>query len=148
VTSRTDYSAEDWKLVLEGPTAAALFVLAADGGIPLSDALLIGEAYSDLRKQPVPSELVSAILGERPAVEHTRFHSPEEFRQACLVHLRAALEIVATHAASDEFESYKRFIRKVCDRAERAQRESRATLHLASGKRTALAEVRRELDLD
>ena len=147
MTSQADFSEGDWKLVLEGPTGAAMLVVTAQRGGSFVETLSIARAYSEARSRPGGSELVGSIVSAGPVVEHTRFHSTDEFRKACLAHLRCGLEVVAANATIDELDDYRQFILWLCERVAQAHREDSGGDRESSAEREALAEIHRELGL-
>jgi hypothetical protein len=148
MTSRTDFSDSEWALVLQGPTGAAMYVVAAQRGGAFDEALSMAQSYSDEKNRQGASELVSAIVAAKPVVPQTRFRSTDELSQTCLAHLRCGLEIVAARATFDELDHYKRFILSLCERVAQAHREEFRSAPVSTAEHAALAQIRRELDLN
>jgi hypothetical protein len=147
MTSRADFSEEEWRLVLEGPTGAAMLVVTAHRGGAFDETLAIAQSYADARRDHGASELVSSIVAVKPVIQHTRFRSTDEFRDACLTHLRRGLEVVAARATTEETDDYKRLIVNLCERVARAHNEGPGREAVSGTEHDAISEIRRELGL-
>ena len=119
MTTKSAFSPEEWKTVLEGPPSAGMIVITAAHGGMFRETVAMSKAYVEARGQPGETELVDEIVGAKPAMDHTRFHSPEELREKGLGHLRDAVALLQTKATPEELEGYRRFVlalaRKVAD---------------------------------
>jgi hypothetical protein len=49
VTAKADFSEEEWKQVLEGPTSAGLIVIASDRGGSIRETFSMAKAYAEAR---------------------------------------------------------------------------------------------------
>ena len=123
MTGKADFTAAEWETVLQGPPTAGLIVITAQRGGTLRETLAMTQSYVEARKQHGESELLDEIVSARPALDHTRYHSPEELKEAGLQHLRAAAELVAQKATADEADAYKRFVVDLATRVANAHRE-------------------------
>ena len=92
MTTKADFTAEEWENVLHGPPTAALIVITAQRGGTFRETLALTQSYVEARKQHGQSELLDEIVSSRPALDHTRYGSPQELKAAGLQHLRAAVE--------------------------------------------------------
>src|SRR5579862_4961395 len=127
MTTRSDFSPDEWKTVLEGPPSAGMIVItAAHGGI-FRETLAMSKAYVEARGQPGESELVDEIVATRPAMDHTRYHSPQELREQGLGHLRSAVAILAMKATPEELEGYRSFVLALARKVAAAHREGGQT---------------------
>jgi len=123
VTTKADFTAEEWESVLHGPPTAALIVITAERGGVFRETLALTQAYVEARKQHGQSELLDEIVSARPALEHSHAHSPEELKQAGLEQLRTAAEVVAQKATAAEADAYKRFVLDLAARVASAHKE-------------------------
>jgi hypothetical protein len=123
MTSKADFTPEEWETVLHGPTTAGLIVITAQRGGTFRETIAMAHSYADARKQHGQSELLDEIVSARPAVDHTRYHSPEELKDAGLQHLRDALALVAQKATPAETDAYKGFIVSLAQAVASAHRE-------------------------
>src|SRR5438445_888300 len=115
MTSKSDFTEEEWKTVLEGPPSAGVIVAAADRGGTFRESFAIAKAYVEARKEHGQSELLDAIESAKPEIDHSRFHSFEELKANGLSHLRDAVAVLERKATSDEVEAYRRFVLSVAE---------------------------------
>jgi hypothetical protein len=123
MTGKSDFTPEEWKLVREGPPSAGMIVLTAQRGGTFRETFAMAKAYEEARKQHGESELLDAIVSEKPEVDHTRYHSPDELKQAGLQRLRDAIELLESKASPEEVDDYKRFTLNLADKVANAHRE-------------------------
>src|ERR1700693_1588565 len=98
MTGKADFTAEEWETVLHGPPTAALIVITAQRGGTPRETLALTQADVEARRQHGQSELLDEIVSARPALDHTRYESPEQLRQAGLQHLSDAIKLVEQKA--------------------------------------------------
>ena len=109
--------------MLEGPASAGLIVvMAASGGI-FRETLAMSKAYGEARAMHVQSELLDEIVAAKPKVDHTRYHSLEELKDAGLQHLRTAVALLEAKATADEVDEYRRFVLALANKVAAAHRE-------------------------
>lgn len=128
MTGKADFTEDEWKLVLEGPPTAGVIVATAARGGTFREALAIGKAYVDARKQHGESELLDEIVSAKPEVDRSRFSSPEELKQHGLGLLRDAVALLERKATPEEVEGYRRFVVAVAERVGSAHREEGADI--------------------
>ena len=144
MTGKADYSEAEWTQVLEGPPSAGMLVMAAQRGGTLRESFAMAKAYTEARKQHGQSELIDAIVSAKPKMDHTRYHSAEELRTACLGHLGQAIGVLQGKAGPDEVDEYKRFVLAVAERVAAAHREDGQDVSPAE--RTAIDQITQALD--
>src|SRR5271170_6264659 len=109
MTAKSDFTDEQWDVVLEGPTSAGLIVITAQRGGTFRETVSMAKAYAEARQQHGRSELLDAIVAAKPEIDYTRYHSPEEIKEHCLAHLRDAVALLDGKATPEELDEYKRF---------------------------------------
>jgi hypothetical protein len=62
-------------------------------------------------------------VSEAPRIDRAEVHSPDELARHADEQLRAATEIVRTHAGPEELDDYRRFILSVARAVARAHKE-------------------------
>lgn len=124
MASKADFTAEEWKLVLEGPPSAGMLVITAQRGGTLRETFTMAKAYAEARQLHGQSELLDEIVAAKPVVDHTRYHSPEELQERCLAHLRDAVALLAAKATPAEREEYQQFIVNLAEKVAASHRES------------------------
>ena len=97
MTGKADFTADEWKLVVEGPPTAGLIVITAQRGGTFRETFSIGKSYIEARKRHGESELLDEIVSAKPELDRTHSHSPEELREHGLQQLRAAVELLKSN---------------------------------------------------
>ena len=121
MTTKAAFSPEEWKAVLEGPPAAGLIVITAARGGMFRETVAMSKAYAEARTEHGDSELLDEIVAAKPQTDHTRYHSAEELRDHGLRHLRDAVTLVDSKAATEERDDHP-VRRRACRRGPRAAR--------------------------
>lgn len=123
MTSKSDFTSEEWQLVLEAPPSAGMIVVTAQRGGSFRETIAIAKAYVEARQQHGESELLDEIVAAKPERDHTHYHSPEELKKHGLQHLRDAVALLERKAAPDEVDEYRRFIVTLSHKVAAAHRE-------------------------
>jgi hypothetical protein len=123
MTTKAAFSPEEWTAVLEGPPTAGLIVVTAARGGSIRETIAMSKAYAHARAQHGASELLDEIVAAKPQMDHTRYHSAQELRDAGLARLREAVTVLGGKAAPAEVEDYRRFVHTLADQVAAAHRE-------------------------
>src|ERR1700684_3308701 len=123
MTSKSDFSAEEWKLILEAPPSAGMIVVTAQRGGSFRETIAMAKSYAEARKQHGESQLLDEVVAAKPARDHTHFHSPEELKEHGLQHLRASVALLERKATPVEVDEYRQFIVNLSHRVAAAHRE-------------------------
>jgi hypothetical protein len=123
MTTKSAFSPEDWKAVLEGPPSAGMIVITAAHGGMFRETYAMSKAYAEARAQHGESELLDEIVAAKPEADHTRYHSAEELRKNGLEHIRDAVALVEGKATAEELEDYRRFVLALANKVAAAHRE-------------------------
>jgi hypothetical protein len=123
MTTKTDFSPEEWNSILEGPPGAGMMVVMASRGGMFRETLAMAKAYAEARSVHGESQLLDEIVATKPKADHTRYHSPDELRDNVLRHLRTAVALLETKATAEEVDGYRRFVLAVADKVANAHRE-------------------------
>lgn len=123
MTGKTDFTAEEWKGVLSGPPAAGLMVAIAQRGGSFRESYSIANAYAEARKHHGESELLDAIVAEKPELERPHGGSLEDVKAQTLQRMREASQLVEQKATPEEAEDYKRFVLNLAQKVAEAHRE-------------------------
>jgi len=124
MTTKSAFSPEEWKAVLEGPPAAGMIVITAARGGMFRETVAMSKAYAEARTEHGDSELLDEIVAAKPQVDHTRYHSAEELRDHGLRHLRDAVTLVDSKATTQERDDYRRFVLTLADKVAAAHKEA------------------------
>jgi hypothetical protein len=123
MTSKTAFTPEEWKTVLEGPPTAGMIVITAAHGGTWRETIAMSKAYTEARSQHGESELLDEIVSAKPKVDHTLYHSPEELRDHGLALLRDAVGLLESKATAEERDDYRRFVINLANEVAAAHRE-------------------------
>jgi hypothetical protein len=123
MTGKSDFTEDEWKLVLEAPPSAGLIVIASDRGGSVRESFSMAKAYTEARKEHGESELLDEIVSAKPEMDHTRYHSPDELKEASLGHLQGAVALLKEKATPEEVDEYKKFIVALANRVAEARKE-------------------------
>jgi hypothetical protein len=139
MTSKEDFTQEEWELVLQGPAAAGLLVSTAERGGTFREAFSIARTYAEARKRHGGSELLDQIVSTKPAIDRTRHSSPEKLRQHSLGRLRDAVALLEAKASPEEVEDYRGFVISVAEHTAAAKKEGDEPA--SDAEQAAIAEV-------
>jgi hypothetical protein len=123
MTSKSDFTSEEWQLILEAPPSAGMIVVTAQRGGMFRETIAMAKAYAEARQQHGKSELLDDIVAAKPERDHTHYHSPEELRENGLGHLRDSVALLEGKATPEEVDEYRRFIVTLSDKVAAAHRE-------------------------
>ncbi len=123
MTGKDDFTEEEWKTVLEAPPSAGLLVITSDRGGSIRESFSMAKAYAEARQQHGESELLDEIVSAKPEVDHTRFKTPEELKEASLGHIREAVALLKAKATPEEVDEYKKFVVGLAERVAEARKE-------------------------
>ena len=140
MTAKSDFTTEEWELVARGPATAGLIVVTAQRGGTFRETLALTRAYGDARRAHGQSELLDEIVSAKPQLDHTRYGSPEELREAGLQHLREAVALVGQKATPEELDAYRRFTLDLAEKIASAHREEGAD-PVSPSERAALDQI-------
>ncbi len=121
MTTKSDFTPEEWDLVREGPPTAGVAVLMAEKGGSFRETWALAKAYGEARKELGQSELLDALVDEKP--EMKRYGSAEELDEVGLGRLREAVVLLEAKATPDEVAGYKQFVLDVASRVAEAHKE-------------------------
>ena len=139
MTGKSDFSPQEWEVVLKGPPSAGMIVITAQRGGTLRESFSMAKAYAEARKQHGDSQLLDEIASTKPEIDHTRYHSPEELKEHGLQHLREAVELLEAKAALEEVDEYRRFVLTLANRVAEAHKG------VSDAERSAMEEIAQAL---
>lgn len=123
MTNQDAFTADEWTLVREAPTSAGLVVVTASRGGTFRETFAISKAYVEARADHGKSELLDAVVGSKPKMDHQHAHSPDELKETSLQHVRDAIALLETKATAQEIEDYRSFVLTLADKVATAHRE-------------------------
>jgi hypothetical protein len=144
VTAKADFSEEEWKQVLEGPTSAGLIVIASDRGGSIRETFSMAKAYAEARQQHGESELLDEIVAAKPEMDRTRAPSPEQLKEHSLQNIRDAVATLSGKATDEEVAEYRKFVLGLAERVAEARKEGFLGLsgeRVSDAERAAISEI-------
>jgi hypothetical protein len=139
VTSKRDFTDEEWELVREAPTSAGMIVAVASRGGTFRESFSMAKAFAEVREQHGQSELLDDVASERPKVDRERAGSGEEFKQNRLQAIRDTMALLEAKSTSEEADAYRRFVLSLANRVAEAHREDGE--QVSEAERQALTEI-------
>jgi hypothetical protein len=141
MTGKADFTPEEWTVVLEGPPSAGLIVITAQRGGTFRETISMAKAYTEARQNHGASELLDEIVSAKPHVDHTRYSSPDELRQAGLQRVRDAVALLEAKATPEEVEEYRKFVVTLAEKVANAHREGGDSA-VSDAEQAAIEEIR------
>jgi soluble cytochrome b562 len=123
MTTKSDFTTEEWQLILEAPPSAGMIVVTAQRGGSFRESIAMAKAYVEARRHHGDSELLDEIVAAKPERDHSHYHSPDELKQNGLKHLRDSVDVLERKATSGEVDEYRRFILTLSHQVAAAHRE-------------------------
>lgn len=123
MTSKSDFTADEWRLILETPPTAGMIVVTAQRGGSFRETIAMAKAYAEARQEHGKSQLLDEIVAAKPERDHTHFHSFEELERQGLQHLRDSVALLGSKATPAEVDEYRKFIVTLTHKVAAAHRE-------------------------
>ncbi len=123
MTSKAEFSAEEWDLVSDAPMLAGFILATAQRGGSISESFSMAKSWVEARQTHGDSELLDAIVAEKPEVDRKRFGSREELHTKGLEQLGQAVALLEEKATPEEVETYKQFVITLAQRVAEANKE-------------------------
>ncbi len=140
MTPKSEFTEEEWKTIESGPTGAGLVVITASRGGTFRETFSMAKAYTEARQEHGESELLDALVSEKPKFEKGHRQSPEELRESSLQNLKDAVALIEQKATADELESYRKFVVGLVGRVASAHKEDGQ--EVSPAEQTAIDEIK------
>ena len=141
MTTKADFTDEEWKQVIEGPTSAGMIVATAQKGGTFRETFAMAGAYTDARKEHGASELLDEIVTHRPKTDRPKAHSKEELKDAYLAEIRSAITLVTDKATPEELGDYRLFIVNLAKKVAGAKEEKGSEGGVTDAEASAITEI-------
>ena len=141
MTTHADFTEEEWKTVLEGPTSAGMIITTAERGGSFREAMAMAKAFTEARKDHGASELLDEIVTHRPKTERVKAHSKEEMKDQYLQEIRDAVALVAAKATPAELGDYRLFVVSLAKKVAHAKKEKGSEDGVTPAEASAIAEI-------
>ncbi|HEX4730895.1 MAG TPA: hypothetical protein VH299_06475 [Solirubrobacterales bacterium] len=141
MTTHADFTDEEWKTVLEGPTSAGMIITTAERGGSFREAMAMAKAFTEARKDHGASELLDEIVTHRPKTERVKAHSKEEMKDQYLQEIRDAVALVAAKATPAELGDYRLFVVSLAKKVAGAKKEKGSDDGISPAEASAITEI-------
>lgn len=141
MTTQAAFSEDEWKLILEGPAGAGFTVIMSQRGGTMRETMSMAKAYAEAQQEHGGTELVDAIVSQKPKADRSHAHSFEELRDHTLEELRAAIALLDAKATPEEVAGYKKFVVAVATRAAQAHKENGSEEPISDAEQAALTAI-------
>jgi hypothetical protein len=131
VTTKVDYTAEEWELIMRAPFMAAMAVVASSPSRPIGfvkEMFAVGGALQAVTEEGSPNALVSALVadvkaGHRPAAPTESIRDGSEAKALGLKACQDVSALLAHKAPGPEAEGFKRWLLSTAQRVAEAAKE-------------------------
>src|SRR4029077_1478369 len=141
MTTHADFTEEEWKTVLEGPTSAGMVVMAAERGGTFRETFAMAKAYTEARQEHGASELLDEIVTHRPETDRAQAHSKEERTEHYLGQIREAVGLVTGKATASELGDYRLFVVSLAKKVAAAKEEKGSTDGVSPAEAAAITAI-------
>jgi hypothetical protein len=118
MTTKSEFNAEEWERIVQGPALAGLSVLLADRGGAIRESIALGKAYSEARRDSA-SELIEELVASPPRLDRNSVGPPDQLPQR----VGDAVRLIEQRATPEEAQQYRDFILRVADVVAHAHKE-------------------------
>src|SRR3954452_25082380 len=139
MSTKADFTEQEWDQVLSGPPAAGMMVVMAHGGGMMRETFAMAKAYGEARKEHGKSQLLDEIVSTKPERDHSRFHSYDELKRHGVQLLQEAVATLEGKATADEVDDYRRFVLSLARRV--AERHKEHGTQVSPAEQTALDDL-------
>ncbi len=122
MTTKSEFNAEEWDRITQGPALAALLVVLAERGGAFRESIALGRAYAEARRGG-GSELMQEIVASPPHLDPRSLGEPDEARTKVPERIRSAIALVEQKATPEEASEYRDFILRLADVVAHAAKE-------------------------
>jgi hypothetical protein len=131
VTTKADYTAEEWELIKRAPLMAGMAVVAASPSGPIGlvkEMFAVGRVLAEGSGEGSTNELINALVadiraGNRPASPTESISSVEEAKDLGLQACRDVAALLARKAPAAEAEEFKRWLLTAAQQVAEAAKE-------------------------
>ena len=139
MTTKSEFTEQEWERVLSGPPLAGIMVATADHGGMMRETFAMAKAYGEARKEHGKSQLLDEIVSTKPERDHSRFHSYDELKRHGVQLLQEAVATLEGKATADEVDDYRRFVLSLAKRV--AERHEEHGTQISPAEQSALDDL-------
>jgi hypothetical protein len=123
MTDKTAFTDDQWKVIAEGPTTAGMILVTADRGGSFRETWALSKALAEARQHHGASELLDAIVSQKPGFDRGGAHTGEELKSLGLERLQQAVGFLEQKASPPEIDDYRAFVLSVATKVAQAHKE-------------------------
>ena len=131
MTTKADYTAEEWELLTRGPFVAAMAVIAASPSGPIGvikELSAVGRVLQEASQSGETNALINALVsdvkaGYRPSGTTEQGQQPEEIKDLALKTCQEVVALLARKAPAPEAEGFKRWLLMAAQQTAEASKE-------------------------
>lgn len=132
MTTKADFTAQEWETLLEGPVNAGLYISLASPSLAgsISESMAVAKTIVAAAQQGTTDELLGAILSdlqnrESAKLAQPEFHSrkPDELKQEVLNGVSGAVALLNAKATPAEAQGVREWLYEVAVNAANASKE-------------------------
>jgi|SRR4051794_106738 len=123
MTTKADFTEEEWHQIAAAPTGAGLMVASASRGGTFKESFSIAKAYAEARSEHGESELLDELVGSKPVTDRGKAHSSAELNLHVLSMVGAAVAALEAKATPEELADYRKFVHGLTERVAAAHSE-------------------------
>jgi hypothetical protein len=146
MTTKADFSEDEWKTILEAPTSAGLLVITASPGGTFRETFSMAKAYTEAREQHGASELLDEIVSHNPKVDRHAGKNEAEADEHWLGEIRDAVGLIQSKATPQELEDFRNFVVGLSERVAHAHREG--GVEVSPAEQAAIDKIKSALGAD
>jgi len=143
MTTKSDFTDDEWKTIQEGPVTAGMILLSAESGGTFRETFALARAFTDARKKHGESALLDELVAEKPQFDRHRYKSPEELHTEGLKAIAQAAALVRAKASAEESAAYDEFVVTAASSVAEAHKEHGQKV--SEKEQAALDEIRAQL---
>ena len=132
-----NFSNEEWEAISDGPVYAGFMVITASKGGTFRETFSMSKAWAEARQRHGESELLDAIVAEKPKLDE-KPGSSIELHNAGIQMLQQAAQVIEAKLPN-EVDAYRSFVIGLAERVAEAHEEHGEKV--SSGERSVLDEI-------
>ena len=123
MATKSDFSADEWTTIVEGPVLAGMRVVKAARGGTIRESLAIGKVYAEARQSQGANELLDSLVASPPAVDTQKLQGAGDLPSLATERLQEALRLLEEKGTPEDIAAYGQFVLSVAQTAAEAHKE-------------------------
>jgi hypothetical protein len=123
MTTKADFTEEEWHQIAAAPTGVGLLVASASRGGTFRESFSIAKSYSEARAEHGESELLDELVGSKPVTDRGGAHTGAELNAHVMEMVNAAVAALQAKATPEELADYRKFVHGLAERVAAAHSE-------------------------